>query len=187
VPNRRFIAHHQALAQPGHFVNGSRVLLGKRLSERVLHGEIDLARLSAQQWLRLRLAGDVNKLTHLLYWANAPGRVQTGFRWKGIRSCNFGVWYRDFEAVNGFDESFSGWGHEDADLVLRLHHLGCRRRNGFLATEVFHLWHPEHSRAAETGNRDRVMQRMQGNLVRAERGLAELSGETAAIVTLLNR
>lgn len=187
VPNRHFIAHHQALAQPGHFVNGSRVLLGERLSERVLHGEIDLAQLSAGQWLRLRLAGDVNKLTHLLYWANAPGRVQTGFRWKGIRSCNFGVWYRDFQAVNGFDESFSGWGHEDADLVLRLHHQGCRRKNGFLATEVFHLWHPENSRAAEAGNRDRVMQRMQGNLVRAERGLAELSGETAAIVTLLNR
>jgi GT2 family glycosyltransferase len=187
VPNRRFVAHHRALAQPHHFVNGSRVLLGERLSERVLHGEIDLARLGAVQWLRLRLAGDVNKLTHLLCWANAPGRVQTGFRWKGIRSCNFGVWYRDFQAVNGFDEGFSGWGHEDADLVLRLHHQGCRRKNGFLATEVFHLWHPENSRAAEAGNRERVKQRMQGNLVRAERGLAELSGETDAIVTLLNR
>ena len=104
-------------------------------------GEIELPQLAASQWLRLRLAGDVNKLTHLLYWPGAPGRVQTRFRWKGIRSCNFGVWYRDFEAVNGFDESFSGWGHEDADLVLRLHHHGCRRKNGFLATEVFHLWH----------------------------------------------
>jgi GT2 family glycosyltransferase len=187
VPNPGFTGHHRALAQPGHFVNGSRVLLSERLSGRVIQGEIDLAGLSAAQWLRLRLAGDVNKLTHLLYWPKAPGRVQTGFRWKGIRSCNFGVWYRDFQAVNGFDESFSGWGHEDADLVLRLHHRGCRRKNGFLATEVFHLWHPENSRAGEAGNRERVTQRMQGNLVRAERGLAELSGETAAIVTLLNR
>ncbi|HMA08807.1 MAG TPA: galactosyltransferase-related protein, partial [Ramlibacter sp.] len=89
--------------------------------------------------------------------------------------------------VNGFDESFSGWGHEDADLVLRLHRRGCVRKNGFLATEVFHLWHPENSRAGEAGNRERVTQRMQGNLLRAERGLAELSGEAAAIVTLLNR
>jgi GT2 family glycosyltransferase len=186
VPNRNFVAHHLALAQPGHFVNGSRVLLSARLSQRALQGEIELPQLTAAQWLRLRLAGDVNKLTHLLYWPQAPGRVQTGFRWKGIRSCNFGVWYRDFEAVNGFDESFSGWGHEDADLVLRLQRHGCRRKNGFLATEVFHLWHPEHGRAGEAGNRERVMRRMQGNLVRAERGLAELSGETAAVVTLLN-
>ena len=186
VPNRNFVAHHLALAQPGHFVNGSRVLLSDRLSRRALQGEIELPQLTAAQWLRLRLAGDVNKLTHLFYWPQAPGRVQTGFRWKGIRSCNFGVWYRDFEAVNGFDESFSGWGHEDADLVLRLHRHGCRRKNGFLATEVFHLWHPENGRAGEAGNRERVMRRMQGNLVRAERGLAELSGETAAVVTLLN-
>ena len=186
VPNRGFVAHHLALAQPGHFVNGSRVLLSERLTRRAIEGKIDLTQLTAAQWLRLRLAGDVNKLTHLFYCPATPGRVQTGFRWKGIRSCNFGVWYRDFEAVNGFDESFSGWGHEDADLVLRLHHHGSRRKNGFLATEVFHLWHREDSRAGEAGNRDRVEQRMRGNLVRADRGLAELSGAPPAIVTLLN-
>ncbi len=186
VPNRHFAAHHRALAQPGHFVNGSRVLLSERLSQRALAGEIELAKLSASDWLRLRLSGDINKLTHLLYWPGAPGRVQTGFRWKGIRSCNFGVWYRDFEAVNGFDESFSGWGHEDADLVLRLHHHGNRRKNGFLATEVFHLWHPENGRAGEAGNRARVLQRLQGTLVRAELGLAELARAPAPIVTVLN-
>lgn len=186
VPSRRFAAHHRALAQTGHFVNGSRVLLSERLSRRVLAGEIEPAQLPASEWLRLRLSGDVNKLTHLLYWPGAPGRVQTSFRWKGIRSCNFGVWYGDFEAVNGFDESFSGWGHEDADLVLRLHHQGCRRKNGFMATEVFHLWHPENSRSEEAGNRARVVQRLQGTLVRAELGLAELARAPAPIVTLLN-
>jgi GT2 family glycosyltransferase len=186
VPNRGFVAHHKALAQPGHFVNGSRVLLSDRLSRRAIEGEIDLARLTPLDWLRLRLAGDANKLTHLLYWPTAPGRVRAQFRWKGLRSCNFGVWYRDFEAVNGFDESFSGWGHEDADLGLRLHHLGRRRKNGFMATEVFHLWHPDTSRAGEAGNRERVQARIQGDLVRAECGLAELSSGPPAIVTLLN-
>lgn len=186
VPNPRFADHHRALAQAGHFVNGSRVLLSERLSRRVVAGEIELTQLAALQWLRLRLSGDVNKLTHLLYWPGAPGRVQTRFRWKGIRSCNFGVWYGDFEAVNGFDESFTGWGHEDADLVLRLHRHGCRRKDGFMATEVFHLWHAQNSQAGEAGNRGRVVQRMQGSLVRAERGLAELAGAQAPIVTLLN-
>jgi GT2 family glycosyltransferase len=186
LPNPRFVENHAALAQAGHFVNGSRVLLSERLSRRVLSGEIRLEDLGRAEWLQLRLAGDVNKLTHLLYWRGAPGRVQTGFRWKGIRSCNLGVWYRDLQAVNGFDESFSGWGHEDADLVLRLHQHGCRRKNGYLATEVLHLWHPEHSRADEAGNRDRVVQRMQGSQCRAEAGLAELGRGPAATVTLLN-
>jgi GT2 family glycosyltransferase len=173
VPNPRFAAMHRALAAPGHFVNGSRVLLSQALSEKVAAQQVDLAGLQAADWLRLRLAGDVNKLTHLLHWPGAPGRVEPRFRWKGIRSCNFGVWYRDLEAVNGFDESFQGWGHEDADLVLRLHHHGSRRKNGFLATEVFHLWHNEHSRSGEAANRARVQERQRAGTVRAAIGLAE--------------
>ena len=159
----------------------------KLFSRRVLGGEVQPADLRRSDWLRLRLSGDVNKLTHLLYWPGAPGRVQDRFSWKGIRSCNFGVWYRDFEAVNGFDETFSGWGHEDADLVLRLHHHGLRRKNGFLATEVFHLWHRENNRAQEAVNRERVLRRMQGGLVRAETGVAELVEGPAVTVIELNR
>ncbi len=187
IPGPRFVAHHRALAQSGHFVNGSRVLLSQRLSDRAARGDVRLETLRPRDWLRLRLAGDVNKLTHLLYWPAAPRRIQDEFQWKGIRSCNFAVWYRDFEAVNGFDESFAGWGHEDADLVLRLHHQGLRRKNGFFATEVFHLWHRENSRAQESGNRERVLRRMQGALVRAEAGLAELALGPAGTLTELNR
>jgi GT2 family glycosyltransferase len=187
VPGPHFAQHHRRLAQAGHFVNGSRVLLSETFSRRVARGDVRLAALRSPDWVRLRACGHVNKLTHLVYWPSAPGRVQDRFHWSGIRSCNFGVWYRDFEAVNGFDETFSGWGHEDADLVLRLHNRGCRRKNGFLATEVFHLWHQENSRDQESRNRNRVLQRMQDGQVRAEAGLAELTGDRSATVTELNR
>jgi len=90
-----------------------------------------------------------------------------------------GVWRTDFEAVNGFDESFVGWGHEDADFVLRLHNQGVVRKNGFCATEVFHLWHPESSRVQENANAERVRQRQQTLQRKAERGYREcrLEGE----------
>jgi GT2 family glycosyltransferase len=187
VPNPRFVAQHERLAEPGHFVNGSRVLLSPGLTRRALDGKIDLSKLDAADWLRLRLSGDVNKLTHLLRWPGAPFRVEERFRWKGIRSCNFGVPWRDFEAVNGFDEVYSGWGHEDADLVLRLHHHGSRRKNGFLGTEVFHLWHQEHSRAGEAANRERVLARVKSGIIRAETGLAEALHAADTVVTELNR
>ncbi|MDP3759832.1 MAG: glycosyltransferase family 2 protein [Ramlibacter sp.] len=187
VPRPRFAQGHRDLAQRGHFVNGSRVLLGELLTRRVERREVDLGALRASDWLRLRVTGDVNKLTHLLYWPGALGRVERGFRWKGIRSCNFGVWQADFEAVNGFDETFTGWGHEDADLVLRLHRQGCMRKNGFLATEVFHLWHAENRRGLEAGNRERVRQRMQGRIIRAEVGLAQAGSGRGTVVTELNR
>lgn len=187
VPNPRFVQQHRALAQPGHFVNGSRVLLSPGLTQQVAGGKMDLSKLDWMEWLRLRAAGDVNKLTHLLRWPGAPFRVQPRFRWKGIRSCNFGLAWHDFEAVNGFDEIFSGWGHEDADLVLRLHHHGARRKNGFLGTEVYHLWHREHSRDAEGTNRGRVTARMESGIIRSERGLAQALHRPETIVTELNR
>ena len=187
VPNPRFVEQHERLAAPEHFVNGSRVLLSPRLTREVVDGRMELSRLDGADWLRLRLAGDVNKLTHLLHWPQAPFRVEPRFRWKGIRSCNFGVSWRDFEAVNGFDEVYSGWGHEDADLVLRLHHHGSRRKNGFLGTEVYHLWHQEHSRAGEAANRERVVARMKSGIIRAETGLAEALHTTETVVTELKR
>jgi GT2 family glycosyltransferase len=187
VPNRHFARLHAQLAAPGHFVNGSRVLLSPALTERVLARQVDLYRCDTAAWLRLRLTGDVNKLTHLLHWPGAPFRIQPRFRWKGIRSCNFGVAWSDYEAVNGFDETFAGWGHEDADLVLRLHHHGCSRKNGFLGTEVYHLWHREQSRAGEGANRARVTRRVESGIIRAERGLAEALRQAETIVTELNR
>lgn len=187
VPNPHFVRQHARLAEPGCFVNGSRVLLSPQLTRRAVDGVIDLSKLEPAEWLRLRLAGDVNKLTHLLRWPAAPFRVQPRFRWKGIRSCNFGVPWKDFEAVNGFDETFQGWGHEDADLVLRLHHHGSRRKNGFLGTEVYHLWHRENPRSGEAANRARVTARMESGIIRAERGLAQALDETDTVVTELNR
>lgn len=186
VPHPRFVRQHRALAEAGAFVNGSRVLLSEFLTAEVLAGRVDLPTLSARDWFRWRVRGDVNKLAHLLQWPGMPGRRQPAFRWRGIRSCNFGLWYRDLASVNGFDESFSGWGHEDADLVLRLHKLGLIRKNGQGATEVFHLWHRENSREAEADNRARVLARLHTDQVRADQGLAEAAGMPGVAVNELN-
>ena len=186
IPNKSFVAAHTRLAEPGHFVNGSRVLLSERLTAEVLDGKIDVAGSPASFWLGAWWRGDSNKLFHLLSWPSRLFRVKKGFHWRGIRSCNFGLWRRDFMAVNGFDETFHGWGHEDADLVLRLAHLGIRRKNGFMATEVFHLWHRENARDTESVNKKRVMQRMETKLVRAEQGLSEKKPDPAVRITEIN-
>lgn len=186
VPNSTFVQAHERLAQSGYFVNGSRVLLSQRLTNAVLRGEIDLPTQSATFWLRSRLKGDSNKLLHVLSWPWSVFRLKQGFEWHGIRSCNLGVWREDFVCVNGFDETFEGWGHEDADLVLRLSHLGVHRKNGFLATEVYHLWHCENARDHESVNRQKVLQRMQTRMVYAEKGLAEIGGDASVKVTSLH-
>ena len=75
--------------------------------------------------------------------------------------------------MNGFDESFVGWGHEDADLVLRLARLGIKRKGGAFSTEVFHLWHNENTRATESENRHRVEERIKTGLIEATIGLSD--------------
>lgn len=173
IPNARFVKAHELLAEPGCFVNGNRVLLSERLTQRVVSHDVDMATATGKDWLHWRWYGDVNKLAHLLYWPNAPLRLRHRFQWKKIRSCNFAVWKADFEQVNGFDEIFEGWGHEDADLVLRLHNAGLSRKNGYCCTEVYHLWHRQNSRDDENANHARVLSRLQSGLTIATKGLRE--------------
>lgn len=152
VPEIDFIAQHKKFGQTGFFVNGSRVLLSPEFTTQVLSGRQQISGRSAWYWLRQRAFGHASKISGLFRLPDLPWRNKAAFSWKGIRSCNFGCWRTDFERVNGFDESFVGWGHEDADFVLRLHNSGVIRKNGFCATEVFHLWHKEAARNQESHN-----------------------------------
>jgi glycosyltransferase involved in cell wall biosynthesis len=55
---------------------------------------------------------------------------------------DFGIWRDDFETVNGFDESFIGWGCEDDDLAHRLRRAGRRIMSVIEYTHGYHMWHP---------------------------------------------
>lgn len=160
VPETDFVRRHRQLREPGFFVNGSRVLLSQALSQSVVQAQARVWGQGAGFWLGQRLRGGASKLSALMRLPDLRIRKQSGFVWKGIRSCNMGVWRKDYEAIQGFDESFVGWGHEDADFVLRLHNAGICRKNGFFATEVYHLWHPEANRGAESKNARTVRERM---------------------------
>ena len=179
IPQRDFIARHRALAQPGFLVSGSRILLSQRFTEQVLAEHIDVPALGLFDKLRYRLRGDMNKVLQLMLRWPDLGRVRRKFSWRRIKSCNLAVWRADLENVNGFDESFVGWGHEDSDLVVRLFHAGVLRKDGALATEVLHLWHREARRDEESSNRKVVLQRAADKTTQAARGLREHQGESA--------
>ena len=70
--------------------------------------------------------------------------------------------------------------------MLRLSHLGVLRKNGFLATEVYHLWHREQLRNLESVNRQKVLERSATDMVLAEKGLREIGWNTSVTVTTLH-
>lgn len=185
VPEQDFIARQKILAEPGFFMNGSRVLLSPALTQNVENEGEQLDGRPISYWLAQRLRGRASKLSGLVRLPDWRGRINQDFIWKGIRSCNMGVWKHDFEKVDGFDESFVGWGHEDADFVLRLHHAGIARKNGFCATEVYHLWHKESSRADESSNADVVSQRVKTGVICATLGYSQVRINDNAVVTRL--
>lgn len=173
IPQRDFVAQHRKLARKGYMVTGSRILLGPDFTQRVLAEKRDLQSLGFADKLALRAGGHINKVLQLLFSLPDLGREKQRFSWRRIKGCNLGIWRADLELVNGFDESFLGWGHEDADVVLRLFNAGVMRKEGAFATEVFHLWHREAKRDQESSNKKLVVQRIQDGTVRAARGLAE--------------
>ena len=185
VPGSTFVKAHTELAEKNCCVNGSRVLLSERLTQRVVNQEIELLDQSFVFWIRSRLKGDSNKVLHLMGWPSSLYRLQRQFKWKGIRSCNIAVWRQDFFAINGFDETFEGWGHEDADLVLRLSHFGVTRKNGFWGTEVYHLWHRAQQRGRASINEQKVFDRMKMLQVSAEKGLAQIEPHASGEVSHL--
>ena len=185
VPEVDFIARHKALAQVGCMVNGSRVLLSPQLTEGVLKGSDTVVGRSPLYWVVARLFGRASKLSGLLRLPDGAFRIRRKFSWKGIRSCNMGVWLSDFKSVDGFDESFVGWGHEDADFVLRLHNHAVHRKDGYCSTEVFHLWHPEAARDQESQNARTVRDRAMTNITQPLLGYAQKRLDDDAVITRL--
>jgi len=180
IPQTDFVANHRRLMQAGCFVNGSRVLLSRSLTIDVLAGVRWPPSESYLAWVSDRCMGRINRWSGRLRAPDGAWRCRTAFKWRGIRSCNLALWRSDYERVDGFDESFIGWGHEDADLVFRLHQVGLVRKEGRWATEVLHLWHPEESRERQTCNRQRVRDRISQRLALVECGYA--FGATASDV-----
>ena len=182
VPETDFVRRHRQLREDGCFVNGSRVLLSPSLTKEVIDGREQIHGRDLSYWFARWREKSANKWTSLIRFPDLGLRKNSKFSWRRIRSCNFGLWRSDYEAVDGFDESFVGWGHKDADLVLRLHHQRVVRKNGFFFTEVYHLWHPEASRNEESLNAQRVRQRMQSSQIKADRGLSQCRIDGQVIV-----
>lgn len=179
VPQRNYVAQHRKLARPGFMVTGSRILLNPAVSQRVLAGQFDLQTLGLADKLALRLRGESNKLAQMVVTLPDIGREKTRFSWRRIKGCNMGMWRADLERVNGFDESFKGWGHEDADMVVRLFNAGVMRKDGAFATEVFHLWHREAKRDQASSNQQVVRQRAADKTTRALQGLHDAPAHAA--------
>ena len=78
----------------------------------------------------------------------------------------------DAYRVNGFDESFHGWGLDDSDFAVRMINSGVRIKSGRFSTGVFHLYHREGSLVKDSFNSSRFSKVIKDRLVNPLKGLA---------------
>lgn len=173
VPPTTFVNRHQYLAEKGWFVNGNRILLGQTLTAQITTQGQQIQHWSYQTWLSARIKGQINRLLPLYYLPLGIIRKLNKQQWQGVKTCNLGIWKQDFLAVNGFEESYQGWGYEDSDLIVRLLRAGIQRKMGKFSIPVFHLWHKPASRRQAQENYQRLMAIQTSLRIKAERGITQ--------------
>jgi len=172
IPFPALIASHRRLCKRGSFLTGSRLLLSEGFSTQVRQQDIDLHDLTTTATL-LSLKG--SKSINRIWPAFIPPLIGIeNSKLSGLRGCHMSFWLKDLQTINGYDQSFTGWGREDSDITARLFHAGLTRRNLY-GTPLLHLWHQEFSRNSLSDNDATLQSCLNEKRVEAVYGLSQLA------------
>lgn len=163
VLHPQFVHSHLHFARRGSYVQGSRVMLRKDATARVLAGELEDITLFTPGIGNRANAIHAPALSRLYSGSTGPLRR--------TRGCNLAVWLADAERVNGFNEEMVGWGREDSEFVARLLNAGVERRNLKFAGVAYHLHHRTRPQDAVTVNHAIYERVVRERITRCEHGL----------------
>ena len=171
VPLPRTVETHRNVAKQNHLISGGRVLLSQQWTERLSSGDVELhSDASLTEWLSHRLKNNINRILPLCI---PPHLGRANRKLRGIRGCHVSCWLDDLRKINGFDESYEGWGREDSDLVARLFHAGIYRID-LRGMPVLHLWHREEKREQLNKNDLLLAECLESKRIEAMKGLKQL-------------
>ena len=151
-PHRAWVADHIAAADGNRVLCGRRVKLGPALSPEVTVAQIeagDFDSAFSKRLLRSRISGDTKRWS-LGVRLPAPIASTLHPRPRKLMGVNFSLPRKAFISVNGFNEEWTVYGHEDRDLELRLLRANYPRKALLNRAVVFHIHHEERERTDET-------------------------------------
>jgi glycosyltransferase involved in cell wall biosynthesis len=169
----QFVYEHARLAKPGWFAAGNRILLNQNFTDNVLKLNLPIHRWSNRQWMGSRWRGECNRFMAFFTLPLGIFRKCQPLKWQGAKTCNLGAWRQDLLKVNGFDESYEGWGYEDSDCVMRLLRAKVFHQSAKYCAPVIHLWHPVAKRDQADENAKRLALTQQSSTVRALQGVEQ--------------
>ena len=133
-----FIRDHISMARQGTFVSGSRLHMDEVLTKNVTEGNIPFEDIPKQKkHLSKKYNGWYSPLLCRMNYLLQRG----AHSYKHVLGCNMAFWKNDLEKVNGYNESFKGWGKEDNDMAVRLINAGLSLRFVKYGAIAYHLAH----------------------------------------------
>ena len=157
-----FIKDHQKLMQKGFFVVGSRAPLSEKATRHRLQ-TLDPVFYFWSPGLMKRQV--LIRIPLLSTWLKGKSGISRA------KSCNIAFWKEDCVKINGFDESFEGWGYEDSDFFQRLLNIGINRKNAKGMAGAVHLYHPEENRVNAGKNWQMLQETIALKRTRARKGI----------------
>ncbi len=173
VPHKDFVRDHLENQEEGRYLAGRRLELGPKISEwltveRVREGFFDFPK---PQLILSVLSGDSEHLQRSVRipvpWLREKLKMN---RVDDLKGCNYSVARKSLEAINGFDESYEGYGREDTDVEIRLQNLGLKIKSLKGLALQYHVWHPR--RAFTPANDDRLEELKRSGRARCAMGLS---------------
>ncbi|WP_268122086.1 glycosyltransferase family 2 protein [Roseivirga pacifica] len=163
----RFIEDHLKWCKKGCWLNGSRVLLGKDITQEIQSsGKVTFSPLSSDITNRLN-AVRLPLLRNLLYDKEAFST--------NARGCNMSYWAADFFKVNGFNQDIVGYSREDSELAARFSNIGVKRRLLKFSGVQYHLDHKLASRSRSEQNINIEKQTIDSGVTFCTNGLEKLA------------
>ena len=144
----KFIQDHLDNAEPGYFIQGTRVLLTQNRTRQALNYSRDNFSFLSKGVRNRKNAIHSNYFSKLL--SKKKNHIQ------GIKTCNMSFYKEDCLNINGFNNDFEGWGREDSEFAVRLLNSGINRKNVRFNMIQFHLWHKDTARDS-LGQNDEIL------------------------------
>ena len=168
ILEKHFLQDHLSMARPGTFVGGARTMMDETLTKQVLVGELAFDQISKHKKHLGRKSNAIRSgiLRRLNYLYQRHQR-----NYKYVLGCNMAFWKKDLLAVNGYNESFTGWGKEDNELSVRLQNAGVKLRFIKFGAVVFHLHHRVADLSSMPANEEKLRQTIKEGLTFAPSGI----------------
>ena len=164
--HQRFVSDHVRESRKGYFLKGGRVQLGEALTNEICKERTPRKITPFTAGIEAKRANAVRSVAVADYLAPRYRKNRDN-----VLGCNMSFYRDDFMAVNGYDESFEGWGAEDLDISFRFKNMGLGKRYLKFCALAYHLWHPEAQMDKSSGNHAVARKHRDEGVVRALKGV----------------